>query len=122
MTNQRICHPERGEGTSQTTFLYYYWCSMHKKWYVYIVTNQKNGTLYIGVTSNIQQRILQHKNKIYDWFTSKYWLDILVWFQEFSTIQEAISYEKKIKWWKRDRKLLLIEELNFNWINLAKNL
>ncbi len=95
---------------------------MDKKWYVYIVTNQKNGTLYAGVTTNIQQRILQHRYKTYDWFTSKYWLDRLVWFQEFSTIQEAISYEKKIKWWKRDRKLLLIEESNFNWIDLATNL
>ncbi len=91
---------------------------MDKGWYVYIMSNKKNWTLYVGVTSNIQQRISEHKNKKYDWFTAKYWLDKLVWFYEFPTIKEAIEFEKKLKAWNRKKKIEYIESINKDWLDL----
>lgn len=85
---------------------------MNKIWYTYILTNRKYGTLYIGVTSNLEHRIQQHRAQTYSWFTKKYNISQLVWFQEFSSIQEAILYEKKIKWRIRNRKIQLIEQDN----------
>ena len=89
-----------------------------KKWYVYIITNKKNWTLYIWVTSNIQRRIYEHKNSIYPWFSKKYWLNMLVYFEEYDNILEAINREKYIKWIKRDRKIKLIIKENPNWDDL----
>ena len=85
---------------------------MDKKWYVYILASKKWWVLYTWVTSNLEQRILQHKQWIFEWFTKKYCVHKLVRFQEFPTIIEAIEYEKIIKWWKREKKIKLIEEEN----------
>jgi len=85
---------------------------MDKKWYVYIIASRKWWVLYTWVTSNLGQRILQHKQWIFDWFTKKYCVHKLVRFQELSTIIEAIEYEKVIKWRKREKKIKLIEEEN----------
>jgi putative endonuclease len=93
---------------------------MQKIWYTYIITNQRNGTLYVGVTSNLEKRMWEHRNKVYKWFSSKYELTELVRFQEFPTIQEAITYEKKIKWRTRKKKLQLIEQMNPEWNNLLQ--
>ena len=78
-----------------------------------------NWTLYVGVTSNLTKRIFEHKNKKYDWFTKKYWLNKLVWFCQLSTIKEAIVLEKKLKAWNRKRKITLIEAINKNWDDLS---
>lgn len=98
-------------------FLYH---NMDKKGYTYILTNQRNWTLYVWVTSNIEQRMLQHKYKTFDGFTAKHNLSILVRLQEFSTISEAILQEKKIKWRTRYKKLQLIEKYNPERNNLAE--
>jgi putative endonuclease len=93
---------------------------MSKLWYTYILTSQKNWTLYVWVTSDLTKRLLQHKNKTYDWFTSRYNISQLVWFQECNTIQEAIINEKKIKWRTRLKKLQLIEQENPERKDLAE--
>ncbi len=92
---------------------------MKKVWFVYIVTNKKNWTLYVGVTSNLEKRIFEHKNKKYDWFTAKYWLDILVRYCELPSIKEAIILEKNLKAWSRKRKINMIETINENWNDLS---
>ena len=81
-------------------------------YYTYIITNYKNTVLYTGMTNNLQQRVLQHKKGINDSFSRKYRLYKLVWFQEFEDVNEAISAEKRIKGWKRSKKMALIRELN----------
>jgi putative endonuclease len=65
--------------------------------YIYILASERNGTLYIGVTSNLIKRVWEHKNKIFKGFTSKYTIDRLVYFESFGTIQEAIHREKRLK-------------------------
>jgi putative endonuclease len=82
---------------------------------VYILTNKRNGTLYVGVTSDLSKRIWQHKNKAVDGFSKEYDLDKLVWFEIHETMESAIQKEKIIKFWKRRWKLNVIEELNPEW-------
>jgi putative endonuclease len=86
--------------------------------YVYILTSQRNGTLYTGVTSNLPQRIWQHKNHLLDGFSKKYNVTILVYFEVHNDIEEAIVREKQIKIWKRQWKLNLIEKENPEWKDL----
>ena len=85
---------------------------MDKKWYIYIMTNKKNWTLYVGVTSDLTKRVYEHKNKITPGFSSKYWLNLLVYYEECWTIENAIQREKQIKWWNRKKKITLIESSN----------
>ena len=85
---------------------------------VYILTNIRNGTLYVGVTSDLPKRIWQHKNKVLEGFTKKYKLDKLVWFEVHETMMSAIQREKAIKYWKREWKLMVIEEMNPEWRDL----
>jgi len=92
-----------------------------KKWFAYILTNKRNGTLYVGVTSDLEKRIAQHKKWEHAWFTKKFTLHSLVWYQDFSTIQEAIQMEKKLKWKSRTYKIQLTEEKNLHWFDLAEN-
>ena len=87
-------------------------------YYVYIVTNKKEGALYTGVTSNLIQRVYQHKNSVIDCFTSKYKLDKLVYYEQHGDIHEAIKREKRIKRWYRKWKIELIEKDNKNWQDL----
>ncbi|MGB5435861.1 MAG: GIY-YIG nuclease family protein [Maribacter sp.] len=89
------------------------------QYYVYILTNKKNGTLYIGMTNNLQRRIYEHKNKLIEGFTSNYGLDLLVYMESYQYVQDAILREKRIKKWKRQWKINLIEEDNPNWDYLA---
>jgi putative endonuclease len=88
--------------------------------FVYIMSNQSR-TLYTGVTSDLEQRIWQHKNKVFKGFTEKYNLTKLVWFQAFDDISTAIEYEKKVKAWRREKRVALIEEKNPRWDDLAEN-
>ncbi len=85
---------------------------------VYILSNKKNGTLYIGVTSNLPKRIYEHKNGFVESFSSKYHLKKLVYFELHNTMEEAIKREKRLKKWKREWKVALIEEKNAEWIDL----
>jgi len=95
---------------------------MDQRSYVYILANEQNGTLYIGVTSDLIKRIWQHKNKVVPGFTCQYNVDKLVFFEEHGSIVETIQREKGLKKWLRKWKLRLIEENNPNWIDLYETL
>lgn len=79
---------------------------------VYILASQKNGTLYIGVTCNLVQRIWQHKNDLVEGFTKRYGIHMLVYYELHSDINSAITREKQLKKWNREWKLGLIEQNN----------
>jgi putative endonuclease len=83
-----------------------------------MITNRHNTTLYIGVTSNLVQRIYQHKNKLVSGFSAKYNLDKLVYFELYEDMENAIIREKRLKVWKRDWKNRLINEMNPDWCDL----
>ncbi|MBR3702907.1 MAG: GIY-YIG nuclease family protein [Alistipes sp.] len=85
---------------------------------IYILTNKYNNVLYVGVTSNLQQRILQHRNGVFGGFTSKYNVTKVVFIEEHSDIRNAIEREKQIKSWSRKKKIALINEQNPEWIEL----
>ena len=90
---------------------------------VYIVTNKNNTTLYTGVTSDLYSRIWEHKHHVYPTsFTSKYNYTKLVYYEFYSTIEEAIASEKKIKAGNRQKKLNLIDGANPEWIDLFESL
>ncbi len=95
---------------------------MTKYSYVYILASQKNGSLYIGVTSNLSKRVWEHKNKMFKGFTDKYNINKLVYYIVFEDIREAIKREKQIKKWNRSWKLRVIEEMNPNWNDLYDTL
>ena len=86
------------------------------------MSNRKNGTLYIGVTSNILKRVYEHKEKFVDGFTKKYALDILVYYELFDSMEEAIKREKQLKKWNRAWKIELIEKFNPTWKDLYKDI
>jgi len=90
--------------------------------YVYILASEKNGTLYVGVTSNLTGRIWQHKNKVVEGFTNKYGVDKLVYYEVHEDIAAAILREKQIKTWKRVWKLNLIEKDNPGWKDLYEDI
>ena len=81
-------------------------------YYVYILCSRRNGTLYIGVTSNLIKRIYEHRKNLVDGFTHRYSVHRLVWYELHNSAESAISREKRIKKWKRDWKLQLIEKHN----------
>ena len=83
-----------------------------KTYYVYILASKKNGTLYIGMTNNLQKRLYEHKNKIVPGFSQKYNIDKLVYFEITSDVKSAIAREKQLKKWNRKWKLELIEKSN----------
>ena len=85
---------------------------------VYILASNHNGTLYTGVTSNLIQRVWQHKQKQIKGFTQKYDVGMLVWFEIHETMETAINCEKRIKEWQRKWKLELIEKTNPDWRDL----
>lgn len=82
-----------------------------KEYFVYILTNQ-SGTLYIGVTNNLERRVLEHKNKLIEGFTKKYNLNKLIYFESCKDINDAITREKQLKGWTRKKKLNLIQKIN----------
>lgn len=89
-------------------------------YYVYIMTNKRNTVLYTGVTGNLESRILQHKNKEIEGFTSKYNINKLVYYEEFDNAYEAILREKQIKGGSRKKKIQLIESINKEWEDLSE--
>jgi len=85
---------------------------------VYILTSKRNGTLYVGVTSNLAKRVWEHKNNLVEGFTRRYGLHRLVWYEVHETMESAIVREKGIKGWRRIWKLELIEATNPDWEDL----
>lgn len=91
-------------------------------YYVYILAGKRNGTLYIGATSNLIKRIYEHKNDLVEGFTKKYQVHKLVHFEKTESVEAAINREKQLKNWKRRWKLELIEENNPGWRDLYDDL
>ncbi len=89
---------------------------------IYILASQKNGTLYIGVTSNLYTRIWQHKNKLIDGFSKTHNICMLVYYEMFDNMESAITREKQLKGGSRAKKLKLIESMNPNWNDLYETL
>ena len=85
---------------------------------VYILASRRNGTLYTGVTGNLEARVWQHKTDVFPGFSRKYGCKTLVWYEMHDDIFEAIAREKRIKEWKRAWKLQLIERENPDWVDL----
>ena len=94
---------------------------MNKTYYVYILASKRNGTLYIGLTNNLEKRVYEHKNNIIEGFTSKYGVHLLVYYEQTNDVNIAIQREKQLKKWNRRWKLELIEKSNPNWNDLSKD-
>ncbi len=95
---------------------------MDKQPCVYILASGRNGTLYIGVTSDLIKRTWEHKNNLVEGFTKKYGVHELVYYELHSDMTGAITREKQLKKWKRDWKKQLIEEKNSHWLDLSRDL
>lgn len=95
---------------------------MPKPGYVYILASRRNGTLYVGVTSDLGKRVWQHKHDEVEGFTKRYKVHRLVYYEEHDDIRDAIVREKQIKKWRRKWKLELIEGVNPEWRDLYKDL
>jgi putative endonuclease len=89
---------------------------------VYIMASRRNGTLYTGVTANLARRVYEHREKLFPGFTSRYACKLLVWYEPYPTMAEAITREKQIKAGSRKRKLALIEAMNPDWRDLYPDL
>jgi putative endonuclease len=92
---------------------------MQTSFFVYILANQKNGTLYVGVTNNLARRVAEHKARLVPGFTQQYGVDRLVYFEAFESILEARAREHSLKRWRRAWKIALIEKLNPDWRDLS---
>lgn len=90
--------------------------------YFYILFNKRNGTLYVGVTSDLPKRIYEHKNKKFEGFTKKYGIDNLGYYEVFDRIEDAIQREKQVKAGSRQKKIGLIESMNPEWKDLYNTL
>ena len=93
-----------------------------REYYLYILANKRNGTLYVGVTNNLLRRIYEHKNDLVEGFTKKYAVKNLVHYEAYKNINDAITREKQIKKWLREWKIKLIEESNPTWKDLYEEL
>lgn len=91
---------------------------MSKQPCVYLLASKRNGTLYVGVTSDLVKRVWEHKNHVVDGFTKQYGVGQLVWYEVHETMESAIQREKAIKEWQRAWKLKLIEKFNPDWKDL----
>ena len=89
-----------------------------KKYYVYLMTNYTNSTIYVGVTGNIEKRMFTHKNGLIDGFTKKYNIKKVVYVEEFDYVYDAIAREKQIKKWRREKKDMLVNSINPEWKDL----
>ncbi|HKB87431.1 MAG TPA: GIY-YIG nuclease family protein [Ignavibacteriaceae bacterium] len=99
------------------------WVGMNLfNYYIYIISNWNNKVIYIGVTNNLERRIFEHKSKLIPGFSSKYNLNKLVYYEQYVDIREAITREKELKKWKREKKNKLIESTNPEWMDLSNEL
>jgi putative endonuclease len=90
-----------------------------KNYYVYFLTNWNNKVIYVSVTNDLNRRIYEHKNKLISGFTKKHNLNKLVYFEETCDINAAINREKEIKKWRREKKDILVNQINPNWQDLS---
>jgi putative endonuclease len=90
-----------------------------REYYVYILTNWTRSTLYTGVTRDLERRLVQHKNKTFSGFTARYNVNLLIYFESFHDVRDAIAREKEIKGWVRAKKNALISEHNPSWEDLS---
>ena len=90
------------------------------EYYVYILTNKTNDVMYIGVTNNLKRRIYEHKSETVAGFTKRYHVNKLVYYEEYSEITRAISREKQLKHWIREKKNCLVESKNPEWNDLSE--
>jgi putative endonuclease len=95
---------------------------MHRRYFVYILANRPRGVLYVGVTSNLPQRLWQHGSKAVSGFTKRYGVVRLVYYEEHASILEARQRERAIKRWRRAWKFQLIESVNPAWRDLGPEL
>ena len=95
---------------------------MHKQYYVYIMTNNRNTVLYVGVTNDLVKRVYAHKEKLVEGFTKKYNITKLVYYEVFEDIENAILREKQIKAGSRQKKIDLIDQKNRHWRDLYSEL
>ena len=95
---------------------------MKKQPCVYILASKRNGTLYVGVTSDLTKRIWRHRNDIVEGFSEKHGVHKLVWFEVHEEMMGAIEREKKIKKWNRKWKLYLVEKINSDWRDLYEDI
>ena len=95
---------------------------MEKQFVVYILASRRNGTLYVGVTSDLVKRVWEHRQGFVDGFTKEYGARTLVWYEMHDTAESAITREKQLKKWNRAWKVRLIEEVNPYWNDLYSNL
>ncbi|MBO9671025.1 MAG: GIY-YIG nuclease family protein [Sphingobium sp.] len=95
---------------------------MEKQGYVYIMASKPNGTLYIGVTSDLLKRVWEHREGVIDGFTKRYGCKLLVWFETYDRIDDAIMREKQMKEWRRAWKVRRIGETNPDWHDLYPTL
>ena len=93
-------------------------CAMNKQPAVYILSSKRNGTLYVGVTSDLIKRVWEHRNNLVDGFTKRYGVHRLVWYELHKSMESAIKREKRLKEWKRKWKVQVIEKTNPNWEDL----
>tara|TARA_R110002124_G_scaffold53921_2_gene154083 strand:- start:137 stop:430 length:294 start_codon:yes stop_codon:yes gene_type:complete len=91
---------------------------MGKPGYVYIMASQRNGTIYLGVTSNLPKRVFEHREGLIEGFTKKHGCKLLVWFEAYDDLQEARATELRMKNWNRQWKLKRIERMNPDWRDL----
>ncbi len=89
---------------------------------IYIMANKRNGTIYVGVTSNLPRRVWEHREGVVDGFTKRYGCKLLVWFEAADTMDGAIGREKQIKAGSRAKKLALIEAMNPSWQDLYEQI
>jgi len=89
-------------------------------YYIYILTNKTNNVMYIGVTNNLNRRIVEHKEELVEGFTKKYHVHKLVYYEIFHDPTVAIQREKQLKHWKRDKKNKLVETINPTWKDLLE--
>ena len=90
-----------------------------KHYYVYILASL-SGTLYIGITNNLERRMLEHKEGLVEGFTSQYGVHRLIYFETYRDVRNAIRREKQLKGWRREKKIALIEKVNAGWKDLAR--
>ena len=93
-----------------------------KTYYIYIFASKRNGTLYIGITNDLTRRVFEHKTGLINGFAKKYSVNKLVYFETTNDVNAAILREKRLKNWKRQCKIELIEKLNPNWNDLSERL
>ena len=93
-----------------------------KTYYIYIFASKRNGTLYIGITNDLTRRIFEHKTGLINGFTKKYSVNKLVYFESTNDVNAAILREKRLKKWKRQWKIELIEKSNPDWNDLSEGL